>query len=173
MKARVHSSGRDLQDFRDFRSPQADVVGQYEHGPMVDGQLKKGPFELIAIGESGDVVGIDRAIDVEDEHLWRTSTLRADVIAASADQDPMEPPIEALGFAQPGQIAPSADERFLDDVFRCIPIAEDAPRDRVQAVVCVAGDGIKCLAIASLCALDQARRHRRTPGIGAGISHAR
>jgi hypothetical protein len=41
-------------------------VGQDEHRPMVDRQLKEGPLELIAIGESGNRVGIDRAIDVED-----------------------------------------------------------------------------------------------------------
>jgi hypothetical protein len=91
--------------------------------------------------------------------LWRPATHCADVILASADQDPMEPCIEALGFAQPGQIAPGADERFLDDVFRGIPVAEDASRDRIQAVVCGSGDGIECLAIAPLCALDQVRRH--------------
>jgi hypothetical protein len=69
----------------------------------------------------------------------------------------MEPCIEALGFAQAGQIAPGADEGLLHDVFRGISIAEDAARDRVQTVVGGAGDSVEGLAIATLCAFDQVR----------------
>src|SRR6266576_6007188 len=122
-------------------------MGQDEHRPMVDRQLKEGPLELIAIDESGNQVAIGWAIDVEDKDLCRPATLRADVILASANQEPMETGIEAFGLAQPAQIAPRADERLLDDVLRGIPVAEDASRDRVQAVVCGADDGIECLAI--------------------------
>jgi hypothetical protein len=134
-------------------------MGQDEHGPLLDRELEKGPLEFIAIGESSDLVGSDRPIDIEDRNLERPATLPADMILAGADQEPMEPGIEPLGFAQPGQIAPGADECFLDDVFRGIPVAEDASRDRVQAVVCGGRDGIECLVIAPLGALDQVRRH--------------
>ena len=85
----------------------------------------------------------------------------------------MEPGIEALGFAQPAQIAPGADERLLDDVFRGIPIAEDASRDGVQAVVGSAGDDIERVAIAPLCTLDQVSRHPSRSWIREGISPAR
>ena len=124
---------------------------------MVDRQLQEGPLELVAIRKSGDCVDVHWGIDLEDKDLSRPSTLGAGVVLAGAQEEPMEPCIEALGFAQAGQIAPGADEGLLDDVFRGISIAEDASRDRVQAVVCGAGNSVEGPAIALLCAFDQVR----------------
>jgi len=72
----------------------------------------------------------------------------------------MEPRVEPLGVAQRAQVAPGSDEGILDGVLRGIPVAQDPPRDRVQAVVCGGREGIECLVIAPLCALDEVGRHR-------------
>ena len=63
-----------------------------------------------------------------------------------------------------GEALPGSDEGVLDGVLRGIPIAEDPPRDRVQAVVCGGCEVIEGLAIASLCALDEFGRQRRPLG---------
>ena len=62
---------------------------------------------------------------------------------------------KAIGVAQTPQVTPGSDERVLDRIFRRIPVAEDAPRDRVQAVVCGGREGIEGLVVAPLCAFDE------------------
>src|SRR5262245_60529576 len=72
----------------------------------------------------------------------------------------MQPGVEAIGVAQGAQVAPGFDEGILDGVLRGIPVAKDPARDRVQAVVCGAREGIECLVVAPLCANDELGRHR-------------
>jgi hypothetical protein len=76
----------------------------------------------------------------------------------------MQPSVESIAVAQTAQVAPGPDERVLDGILRGIPIAQDPPRDRVQAVVCGGHEVIKGLVIAPLCALDEFGRQRRPLG---------
>ena len=76
----------------------------------------------------------------------------------------MQPRVESFGVAKTAKIPPGADEGVLDCILRGIPIAEDPPRDRVQAVVCGGREVIEGLVIASLCALDEFGRQRRPLG---------
>ena len=66
----------------------------------------------------------------------------------------MEPGIEPVRIAETGQVAPGADERFLDRVARELRVAEDEPGCRVQpreTPVDQQGEGVM---IASLCSCD-------------------
>ena len=72
----------------------------------------------------------------------------------------MQPGVEPIGIAQTPEIAPGPDQGVLDGILGGIPVAEDPPRDRVQAVVCRNREGIECLVVAPLCAFDELGRHR-------------
>src|SRR5215471_198661 len=94
------------------------------------------------------------------------------------DEEAMEPGVEPVAVTKTAQVPPGPDERVLDGILRGIPIAEDPPRDRVQAVVCGGREGIECLVVASLRAFDEIGRHAdssvrrgrlpRSPSMAAG-----
>jgi len=132
---------------------------EHEHRPVLDGELEEGPLDRIAIGQAGDGVERISTIDGLDRDLEQSPARLADVVRAGADEQSVEPGAELVAIAQRAQIAPGPDERFLDGIFRGIPIAEDAPGDRVQAVVRSGREDIEGLVIAPLCAFDELGRH--------------
>jgi hypothetical protein len=83
-----------------------------------------------------------------------------DVVLAGVDEKAMEPGVEPIGIAKTPEIAPGPDQGVLDGVLCGIPVAEDPPRDRVQAVVCRNREGLEGLVVAPLRALDELGRHR-------------
>jgi hypothetical protein len=135
-----------------------------QHRPVLDGKSEEGPLDLVAIADPGDVVLGIRSIDRVDRHLQGTPPGAADVVGAGVDEESMQPSVESIAVAQTAQVAPGPDERVLDGILRGIPIAQDPPRDRVQAVVCGGHEVIKGLVIAPLCALDEFGRQRRPLG---------
>ena len=139
-------------------------MGHHEHRPVLDGKSEEGPLDLVAIADPGDVVLGIGPIDRIDRHLQRTSPGPADMVGAGMDEEPVEPGVESIGVAKTPKVTPGTDEGVLHGIFRGIPIAEDPPRDRVQAVVCGGREGIEGLVIASLCALDEFGRQRRPLG---------
>jgi hypothetical protein len=62
---------------------------------------------------------------------------------------------------QRGQIAPTANERFLDRVVREIPIAEDEPGDDQQAIDMGGRESPEGIHIAGRRKLDEVRSHPR------------
>jgi hypothetical protein len=136
-------------------------VGQDEHRSVLDGKLEEGPLQLVAVGELGEVVARLDPIDRECRQLDRTPARSPGVVTAGVDEEPMQPGVEGSGIAQTPDLVPGFDERVLNGILRGIPIAQDPPRDRIQAVVCGGREGIECLVIAPLCAFDELGRHRR------------
>jgi hypothetical protein len=139
-------------------------MGHDEHRPVLDGESEEGPLDLVAIDDAGDVVLGIGSIDRIDRYLQGTPPGPADVVSAGMDEESMEPGVESIAVAETAKIAPGADEGVLDGILCGIPIAEDPPRDRVQAVVCGGREVIEGLVIASLCALDEFGRQRRPLG---------
>ena len=139
-------------------------MGHHEHRAVLDGELEERPLDLVAIDEASDFVLRIGSIDRTDRHLEGTSPRSPDVIGAGMDEESMEPGVEPVPITKTAKIAPGPDERVLHGILCGIPIAEDPPRDRVQAVVCGGGEVIEGLAIASLCALDEFGRQRRPLG---------
>jgi hypothetical protein len=135
-----------------------------EHRPVLDGESEEGPLDLVAIADPGDVVLGIRSIDRVDRHLQGTPARSADVVGTGMDEESVEPGVESVAVTQTAQITPGSDEGVLDGILRGIPIAQDPPRDRVQAVVCGGREVIEGLVIASLCALDEFGRQRRPLG---------
>ena len=134
-------------------------MGQDEHRPVLDGQLEEGSLQLVAVGDLCEVVTRLLPIDREGRHLDRAPPRAPGVVAAGVDEETVEPGVEGGGVAQTPQLPPGLDERVLDGILCGIPIAQDPPRDRVQAVVCGGREGIEGLAVAPLCALDEFGRH--------------
>lgn len=68
-----------------------------------------------------------RELDLE----WPSAPAAQDV-DAGPDEKAMEPSVERTRVAQPGQVSPSPDERFLDRVGGKLSISENQPRGCVQ-----------------------------------------
>ena len=56
------------------------------------------------------------------------------LLVAGVDEEAVEPGLEALGVAQPRELAPGKEERLLDGVLCPLNVPEDPVRDRVAAV---------------------------------------
>jgi hypothetical protein len=142
---------------------------QHKHRAMLDCELEKGAFDLVAIPEAGDVVTWVRSIDHIDRDLETTPSRTARVIGAGVDEKSVEPGIEPLTVAKAAEVPPGPDEGVLHGILRGIPIAEDPSRDRVQPVVCGRREVIEGLVIASLCTFDEFGRQRRPLGADAVV----
>jgi hypothetical protein len=156
----VDGPGRDPEDRCDLGRGQADVVRQDQRRALLHGECEKGSFELVAIDELAELIDRRRVIDRQDRDLDRAPLAAPDVVLAGVDEEAMEPGVEPIGVAQTPKIAPGPDQGVLDGILCGIPVAEDPPRDRVQAVVCRNREGLEGLVVASLCALDELGRHR-------------
>ena len=77
----------------------------------------------------------------------------------------MQPGVEPVAVTEAAEVPPGSDEGVLHGILGGIPIAEDPPRDRVQAMVCGGREVIEGLVIASLCAFDEFGRQRRLPWV--------
>ena len=131
---------------------------------MLDGKPEERTLDLVAVRDAGDVVLGIRSIDRVDRHLKTLPPRPPDVICAGMNEESMQPSVEPIAVTETANIAPGPNEGVLDGILCGIPIAEDPPRDRVQAMVCGGSEVIKGLAIASLCALDEFGRQRRPLG---------
>jgi hypothetical protein len=136
-------------------------VGQNEHGSVLDGKLEERSLQLVAVDELGKVVARLLPVDRERRQLDRAPAIPPGMITAGVDEEAVQPGVEGTGVAQTPDLTPSLHQRVLNGILRGIPIAQDPPRNRVQAVVCGGREGIECLVIAPLCAFDEFGRHRR------------
>ena len=80
-----------MQDPRDVRGRQAEVVRQDEHRAVLDGELEEGPLQLVAIGEPGEIVIGCGPIDVPEPH---------DDYSRVADRDALDRAFLRLSFDQ-------------------------------------------------------------------------
>ena len=74
---------------------------------------------------------------------------------ADPDQDAGEPGLEAIRFAQAGQLPPGDDERLLHGVVGQVDLAEDPSRDAEQPVTVRANEDGEGIQIAALGLLDE------------------
>ena len=89
----------------------------------------------------------------------------ARLIDAGADEQPVEPGVEAIGVPERGQITPGADERVLDGVLGLVGVPEDEPGGAVQTGdrgACQHGEGVM---IAPPRSLHEIPLHRRPSAV--------
>ena len=70
----------------------------------------------------------------------------------------MEPGIEAERVAQPWQLSPTLDERFLDRVLGEVGISQDEARDGIEPIKAVDNDQVERVAVAAGRPLDDLDR---------------
>jgi len=170
MKSGGDGPRRDPQDPSDLGCRKPDVVGQDEHGAVLDGELEKSSLQLVAVRELGEVVPRLLTLHRKVRQLDGTPASTADLVVAGVDEESVEPGVEGTGVAETPKLPPGLDDGVLDGIFRGIPIAKDPKRDRVEAVVCGGRKGIECLVVAPLCAFDEIGRQRRLLGCGAATA---
>ena len=96
----------------DLRQWQVEVVMKDDDGPLLRLEPAEAAFELVAVGDrptsasSTDGESIGGELDVD-----AMAPEPARLIDAGADQQPVEPGVEAIGVAQRGQVTPGPDER--------------------------------------------------------------
>ena len=93
---------------------------------------------------------------------------------AGSDEDAVEPGVEAVRIAEPGQVAPGDHQRLLHGILGPIDVAEDALRDREEAVATGADQVGVRLPVPASCGLHEIAIHPRrsssTP-IGGAFQH--
>ncbi len=90
------------------------------------------PVELVAQGECLGRIGQSdepRWVELDFGHATTPSTRQ---VETGMNGQSMEPGIEPVRVAKPGQIPPGADEGFLDRVAGKLAVPEDQPRSRVE-----------------------------------------
>ena len=100
-----------------------------------------------------------RRLELEDPDLGLEPSSAAELLGDRVEQEPAEPRLELGGVAEPGQIAPAPDERFLDGVFGDVGVLRDEPGDRVEPVDHVEHQHVERVAIAVPCLFDQIESH--------------
>lgn len=103
------------------------------HDRAVPGlQARERLIQQLAIGErAGDVVR-RRRVEWRELDLDHPALAAPDEIQAGIDDESVQPGVEAVRVAKPGQVAPGADESLLDRVARELRVAEDQSSRRVQ-----------------------------------------
>jgi hypothetical protein len=106
---------------------------------------------------------------------WREdddgAMIEAQAVEGAIDRIAIRQPrelVEGRGIPKAPRVPPCSDQRVLYRILRRVPVAEDPSRDRVQAVVRGASEGIEGLVVAPLCAFDEFGRHRRPPRLPCG-----
>ena len=78
--------------------------------PMVDRQRPEGPLELVAVRQLVGRVA-DRGLELEDPDLRLEPASVPELLGDRVEQQPAKPRLELRRVAEPGQVAPAADER--------------------------------------------------------------
>jgi hypothetical protein len=123
--------------------------------PLVRLESGHRPVELIPIGERLGVIGDRPDGDRSDLELDRSSAPAPSPVEGGLGGQAMEPGIEPIRVAKPGQVAPGANERVLDRVARELTVAEDQPGGGVEPDNGRAGQRGEGVMIAMPCPLDE------------------
>jgi aspartyl-tRNA(Asn)/glutamyl-tRNA(Gln) amidotransferase subunit C len=119
--------------------------------------------EQLAIGEVERGVGRALGIEIRQLDLDRPTAPAADEVETRMRQEPMQPGVEPVRVAKPGQVAPGADEGVLDGVARELRITDHEPRGTIQADRRATRERGEGVVIAPSRLLDEASLVHRSP----------
>ena len=165
---------RDPERLGRLRQRQAQEVVEDDDRALVGLEAPERPLDLVAIDDEG--------IGVADGNVGHGSQLDLDHPAAAPPQDAeagtngdaVDPGVERVRVAQPGQVPPGPDERLLDRVARELRVVEDQPGRCVQAREPLADELAEGVMIASSGPLDELSLvHRRPPVTARPLGRAR
>ena len=145
MQARLRRPERDPKCDGDLRQWQVEIVVKNDERPRLRLEAAEATFELVAVGGEGHAVGDGRRVDGGQFDIEAMAPESARLIDTGADEQPVEPGVEAIRAAQCGQVTPDPNQRLLDGVPGLIGIAQDEPGGSVQPGdrgACQHGEGV-------------------------------
>ena len=141
--------------------------------PRFGREAAEAALELVAVVGHGLAVVDRRGVDRGEFDVEAMAPEPARLIDAGADEQSVEPGVEAIRIAQRREVTPGAHERFLDGVLGLIRIAEDESSGRIQPEHRGAGKRGEGVMIASSRPLHEFSLHhapRRWPGRRGGLA---
>jgi hypothetical protein len=142
---------------------ESQVVVEDQDGTLLGRKSPETPLELIPIVHGQDLVGGIGvlALHGEDARQRTSSPLRLDI--AAADENPMQPRLEARRISQAGELTPGLDEGRLDRVLGEAGVAKDPKRDRHAPVAKFLRQGTEGLSVPMPRAFDDWCEHLAPP----------
>ncbi len=119
--------------------------------------------EQLAVHKLQRGVGRALGIEIRQLDLDRPTAPAADEVETRMRQESMQPGVEPVRVAKPGQIAPRADEGVLDGVARELRITDHEPRGPIQADRRATRERGEGVVIAPSRLLDEASLVHRSP----------
>src|SRR5439155_10870578 len=115
--------------------------------------------ELIPVGNRQEVVGRRRDVDRQGAEIRDPAAIARRFGKTGADDEAVEPRVESVRIAEPGQVTPGDHQRFLQGILGPIDVAKDPLRERVEAVTTAPDQvGIR-LPVTVPCRLDEIAIH--------------
>ena len=139
------------------------VVLEHDYRALLGAQPFKGTVELLMVRDGDGRIGLG-AITSQEVERRRLATLLAQGVVAGANEDPVRPGLDEVGFPERGEYPPDAKERHLERVAGGVEVAQDPMRNREEAVAQLEGEAGECLPVASLRPLHQGPFHRSLRG---------
>jgi len=159
VESRAGRPDRDAEDLGDLGRFAALEVAQHEQRSLLRGESTEAPLELVPIGDGVKVVAGRGDVPGQDAKVGNDSALARRLGKAGSDDEAMEPRVEAVRIAKPGQVAPSDHKRVLQGIIGPIDIAEDPLRERVEAVATNPDQVGVRLPVTAPCRLDEVAIH--------------
>ena len=116
-----------------FRQRQLEVETKHDDGALLRVKPLERAIEEIAIGDERGRIGDGRVIERCQLHLDDPPAPMPRGIDTGVHGEPVEPGIEPLRVAQPGQVSPGPHQRLLDRVSRELRVPKDESGGRVQS----------------------------------------
>ena len=143
-------------------------MGEYQGDALVGRQGGERPLQLVVIGKPSVIVSVIAGVSMRapKDSLGRRR-LRLRQVTTGVDQQPMQPGLEPIRFAQAAQVAPAAHDGVLGGVLGGLAVAKDPVGDAEEALVGRADQRLERGVVACLRLPDQVCGHRSPrPGRG-------
>jgi hypothetical protein len=132
VETRFGRSERDSEREGNLRQWQVEIVVQDDQGSGFRFEPGEPALELIAVDRDGvGVVAVGR-VDRSQVDVEAVAPQAARLIDTGADEQAVEPRVEAAGVTEGREVAPGSDERLLDGILGLIGVPEDEPRGSIQ-----------------------------------------
>lgn len=119
MEAGLEGADGDIEDDGRLGIRQPQIVVDDEHGALLWGQATKATLQLVAHGGSVLGVTVPRRVRHGHRDLHDLALLDPPCFPiAGADEQPMEPGVEAVRVADGANVQPGGQERLLDGIGR-------------------------------------------------------
>src|SRR5438445_9909694 len=107
---------------------------EHDHRALLGRQTSKAALQLVPIGDRERRIRDRGAVDAEELDRRRQAPFRASLVVAGMEDQAVRPGLPTTWVSERRDVAPRLEEGVLGRVPRKLRLAEDAVRDRVQAI---------------------------------------